>query len=86
MVEYGLQVKAGHGMTRVQLECAHQNGLLYVVPAEKSWVCTQEHMPAHALAGLFGDLDEMGDPRIAEIMQRWGVYFRRLPLDDGSED
>ena len=52
MAEYGLQVKHGQGMTRLQIGCMHQRGLLYVVPSEKSWVCTQEHITAHALAGF----------------------------------
>ena len=82
MAECGLLIKPGQDMTRVQISCMHQSGLLYMVPAEKSWVCSQEHMPAHALAGFLKDLMDLQDPRVKELMQRWGVYFRQLPLDD----
>ena len=32
MGQFGLNVKADTGGKRVELECEHQNGLLYVVP------------------------------------------------------
>ena len=82
MAGYGLMIKHGQGMSRVQISCMHQSGLLYVAPAEKSWVCSQEHMPAHALAGFLTELAELKDPRVKELMQTWGVYFRQLPLED----
>ena len=82
MTDYGLSIRPGQGITRVQISCMHQSGLLYVVPAEKSWVCSQEYMPAHALAGFLKDLVDLQDPRIKEAMQRWGIYFRQLPLDE----
>jgi len=86
MAEYGLITRQGEGMSRVQISCVHQSGLLYVVPAEKSWVCSEEHMPAHSLAGFLGELTDLEDPRVKEIMQRWGIYFRQLPLDEGAEE
>ena len=82
MAEYGLVTKPGQDMTRVQISCMHQSGLLYVVPAEKSWVCSQEHMPAHALAGFLTELMDLKDPRVRQLMQQWGIYFRQLPLDE----
>ena len=42
MNEFGLNIKTDTGGKRVELECEHQNGLLYVVPAESSWVCSEE--------------------------------------------
>ena len=84
MTEYGVSVKQGEGMTRVQVSCMHQSGLLYMVPAEKSWVCSEEHRPAHALAGFLRELTDLGDPRVKQLMQTWGIYFRQLPLDDGE--
>ena len=86
MAKHGLVVKPGQGMTRVQISCIHQSGLLYVVPSEKSWVCTQEHMPSHSLAGFLGELADLKDPRVQEMMQRWGIYFRRLPLEQEKGD
>ncbi len=85
MTDYGLSIRAGGGMSRVQIGCMHQRGLLYVVPAEKSWVCSQEYMPAHSLAGFMKDLMELKDPRVQEAMQRWGIYFRQLPLEEEPE-
>ena len=86
MPEHGLAIKHGQGMTRVQISCMHQSGLLYVVPAEKSWVCSQEHMPAHALAGFLQELMDLRDPRVKELMQRWGIYFRQLPLGQEASE
>jgi hypothetical protein len=39
-------------------------------------------MPAHALAGFLGELIELDNPQVKEMMQRWGVYFRKLPIDE----
>lgn len=88
MGQFGLNVKTDQGGKRVELECEHQNGLLYVVPAESSWVCSPELMHAHAMAGFFRQLTELNDERVYELMQRWGLYYRPRPLaaseDDGS--
>ena len=85
MTDHGVEIIPGEGMSRVQLSCTHQKGLLYVVPAEHSWVCSPERMPAHALAGFLGELVERQDPSIKEAMNRWGIYFRRLPLEDEED-
>lgn len=81
MGEYGVIIKPSHEMTRIQVSCKHQSGLLYMVPAEKSWVCPQEHMSAHALAGFLRELMELDNPAVKGLMQRWGIYFRQLPLE-----
>ena len=81
MNETGLTVSCGDDMTRIQVTCPHQSGMLYVVPAERSWVCSPALVPSHALAGFFRELLELRDPRVAELMQQWGVYYRQLPLD-----
>ena len=89
MSQFGLTVKRDSGGHRIELQCKHQNGLLYVVPSEASWVCTDELRHAHSLAGLFKQLAELDDPRVKEAMQRWGVYFRPRPLapeEDGEAD
>ena len=80
MEEFGLTIKDDTGGKRIELQCEHQNGLLYVVPSEASWVCTEELMHAHALAGFFRQISELDDPRIKELMQRWGLYYRPRPL------
>lgn len=85
-MDYGVTIKQGTGETRLDIRCAHQSGLLYVVPAEASWVCPPEHLLAHALAGFFKDLVNMDDPRVRDIMQRWGVYYRSRPLENEGVD
>ena len=42
-------------------------------------------MPVHALAGCLREIVGLEDPRIKEIMQRWGVYFRQLPIESEEE-
>ena len=86
MAEHGVTITPGKSMTRMQVSCIHQRGLLYMVPAEKSWVCSQDLLPAHALAGFLKELTALGDPLVEDIMQRWGVYFRELPLEDVQEE
>ena len=80
MTELNLLLKAVKDLIRIPVICPHQNGLIYVVPAERSWVCTQEEMPKHALAGFFGELVALKNKKVEELMQDWGVYYRQLPL------
>ena len=80
MVEFGLNVKHDTSGKRIEMQCRHQNGLLYVVPSEASWVCSEELLHAHALAGFFKQLTELNDQRVKEILRRWGLYFRERPL------
>jgi hypothetical protein len=76
----------GRGSTRIELECQHQHGLLYVVEgAEMNWVCSNLGRPVHSLAGFFKELTELKDARVRELMQRWGLYFRPLPLVEGND-
>ena len=85
--QWGLTINPGTDLTRIQAGCPHQSGLLYVVPAERSWVCTPEQMPGHALAGFFRELLALEDQRVAALMQQWGLYYRSLPLEgDGDGD
>ena len=83
---YGITVKHDTGGSRVEVQCKHQSGLLYVVPAESSWVCTPELVHAHALAGLLKELTQLRDPRVEELMQKWGVYYRERPLEEAEEE
>ena len=82
MADTGITVKSGDGMTRVQVTCGHQSGLIYVVPAPRSWVCSEELIPAHALAGFFRELVALKHGPVAELMQEWGIYYRQLPIVD----
>ncbi len=80
MSDFGLKIKTDRGGKRVEIECEHQNGLLYVVPAESSWVCSEELMHAHAMAGFLRELVDMDDDRVHSLMQKWGLYYRPRPL------
>jgi len=86
MVNNGVTIKPGPDMTRIQVTCSHQSGLLYVVPAERSWVCDSAQVPAHALAGFFRELVNLKDDRVAALMQDWGIYYRQLPLEGEESD
>jgi len=81
MADVGMTVKPGEGMTGIQVTCEHQSGLIYVVPAERSWVCSAENLPAHALAGFFRELVALKHPGVQDLMQQWGLYYRQLPLE-----
>ena len=79
MTTPGLEVIPGNDMTRIRVVCEHQRGLIYVVPAERSWVCDNEYLPAHALAGFFRELSALENKEVQGLMQQWGIYFRQLP-------
>ena len=81
-MEYGITINKGSGDTRLGIQCGHQKGLLYVVPAEANWVCNTDNIHAHALAGFLSDLTDLDDVRVRTLMQRWGIYFRNLPRDE----
>ena len=77
MADLGLSIRDGSGgAKRVELQCEHQNGLIYVVSAEGNWVCTDDLIHAHALAGFFKEMTALGDERIRTLMQKWGIYYR----------
>jgi hypothetical protein len=80
MGDYGLAVKGESGSKRVELECEHQSGLLYVVPSEATWVCSDELLHVHALAGFLKELVQLDNPQVKQAMQRWGLYYRERPL------
>ena len=81
MVENGLTVNQGTDMTRIQVTCEHQSGLIYVVPAQRSWVCDPDKVHAHALAGFFRELVALNHPGVRDLMGQWGIYYRQLPLE-----
>ena len=72
--------------SRLKVTCPHQSVVIYAVPGERSWVCTPDLLPVHALAGFFKELVALNDPKITALMQAWGLYARELPLEvkDGS--
>ena len=76
-----LSVKGDTGSKWIALECEHQSGVLYVVPAESSWVCSDDLLPVHALAGFFRQLKELEDLAVDEAMQSWGLYYRAREID-----
>ena len=86
MSQMGLTVKHDSGSKRIEVQCKHQNGLLYVVPSEASWVCSEDLLHAHSLAGFFKQLNGLNDPKVKELMRRWGLYFRERPLAEEEAD
>ena len=85
MPESSLPMHLSTDLCRIPVTCPHQSGLIYVVPAEHSWVCSPEDMPRHALAGFFRELVKLNEPQIDELMQMWGIYYRQLPLREDSD-
>jgi hypothetical protein len=81
----GITVKQGSGGSRVEIQCEHQSGLLYVVPADASWVCTDDMRPAHAIAGFLKDLSLLDNTQVHDVMQRWGIYYRERPLESAED-
>ena len=86
MTTPGLDIIPGNDMTRIRAACEHQRGLIYVVPAERSWVCDKEYLPAHALAGFFRELTALDSKEVEGLMQQWGIYFRQLPTEQESAE
>ena len=82
----GLELRPSEDMTRIRVVCEHQRGLIYVVPAERSWVCSPEYMPAHALAGFFRELVALKQPDVEDLMKQWGLYYRQLPAPQEGEE
>ena len=82
---FGITVKHDKGGSRIEIRSHNQAGLLYSVPAEASWVATQEQLPAHSLAGFLNELTGLADPRVEGLMQKWGLYFRPLSLDEWED-
>ncbi len=83
---YGLTIKHDRSGKRLEAQCAHQNGLIYVVPSEASWVCSDEYLHVHALAGFFRELTGLADADVKRLMQKWGLYFRERPLDTEEDE
>ena len=84
MTTFGLEVIPGNDMTRIRAVCDHQSGLIYVVPAERSWVCDQEYMPAHALAGFFSDLTSLeNDEKSPGAVS--GILNAERPAETGGD-
>ena len=86
MEKPGIVIKSGSEGSRLEFQCSHDNGLLYVIPSENSWVCTLDTLPGHALAGFFRELTALSDTRVLDLMMRWGLYFRQRPTTFNVEE
>lgn len=86
MKTFGLDIKGGKEGKRISLSCEHQSGILYAVPSEASWVCNEDFLHVHALAGFMKELVRLNDDRVKEAMQRWGLYYRELELTKTPND
>ena len=83
---YGITVTQGTGGSRVAFQCKHQNALVYVTRSEASWVCSDELLHVHGIAGFLKDLTAMEIPQVEEAMRKWGVYYRARPLEEEDEE
>ena len=82
MENFGIKLNCSTDSSRLELQCPHQNALIYSIPGEASWVCSEELRTAHALAGFLGDLINLQDPRISNLLNVWGLYYRIRPLEN----
>ena len=80
MTEPGISIKKASEGNRINLSCDHNSGIIYIVPSEASWVCSEENIGAHAISGFFNDLTDLENSQIEQIMQKWGVYYRSLEV------
>ena len=77
-------VKHDQGGKRLEVRCIHENGLIYVIPSEANWVCSEDSIHTHSIAGFFRELVGLKNLQVAELMQRWGLYFRQRSLEDNE--
>lgn len=83
---YGIAVKTGRESVRVEIGCPHQHGVLYAVRGKASWVCSDDMLHAHALAGFLRELVRLDEPAVQALMQKWGLYYRELPLEGEAKE
>ena len=84
MDEQGISIKNASEGNRIKINCDHNSGVLYIVPSEASWVCSQENIAAHTISGFFRDLIKLENSQIDQIMQKWGLYYRGLEVIDSD--
>ena len=82
MAKHGISIKNASEGKRITLGCDHNSGVIYIVPSEASWVCSQENIAAHTISGFFRDLIKLENSQIDQIMQKWGLYYRGLEVID----
>ena len=84
-MERGIDIKFGVGDTKLDIKCEHQNGVLYVVPSEANWVCSESLLHAHSIAGFFSDITNLDDESLQKIMQKWGIYYRTVTGENSGQ-
>ncbi len=80
-----MKINIKESRVKIDLECDHKSGILYIVPSESSWVCKDENLDSHSLSGFFSDIVESGDKKTMRLMQKWGVYYRNNPFTEPDE-
>jgi len=80
MSRYGITIKNASEGNRITLTCEHNGGIIYIVPSESSWVCSEENIGAHAITGFFEDLTNIESTQVTALMQKWGLYYRTLDV------
>ena len=72
----GINIKPSTSGHNLEIGCTHSQGLLYIIPSEGNWVCSKDTIHAHSIAGFFNDLSNLNDPKVKELTQKWGIYYR----------
>jgi len=81
-IQNGLEIKSQNDLTTIKLGGSHQHCLLYIVHgSEGNWVVNKNEIAGHSLAGLMKDIIELSDPRIQKALDKWGIRYRSLPID-----
>ncbi len=80
MSRYGITIKNASEGNRITLTCEHNGGIIYIVPSESSWVCSEENIGAHAITGFFEDLTSIESTQVTALMHKCGLYYRTLDV------
>tara|TARA_B100000676_G_C18053347_1_gene832685 strand:+ start:1388 stop:1696 length:309 start_codon:yes stop_codon:yes gene_type:complete len=79
----GLTIKNQQDLTSLEASSSNQHGLIYITHgAPKNWVAKPDEMVSHTLAGFFKALNQIDDPRIASLMNDYGLVYRELEIDN----
>ena len=86
MSDRKLIANIGKDLSRLEISCEHQRGILYTVPSKLSWVCSDKNRHNHSLAGFLNEITRIGNLEVKEAMQKWGLYYRELPIENLNEE
>ena len=85
MDDSNVSIKGCFGSKRISLKCDQQKGLLYSITSEANWVCDEDSIYIHSLAGFFKELTEIQNADVTKLMQRWGLYYRTKKTESNND-